>query len=382
MGFSDKVGIKLASGFVLQKESPLDARDVVESITERDELVTINAAYEGMLVYVKQDKTTYRYNGESWESVAFGDGYTHPSYTPRQNGFYKITVDSQGHVNEVVPVSKTDITKLGIPGQDTTYEEATQSQSGLMASADKTKLDGIESGANNYKHPTHNAYQSGIYKITVDEQGHVTSAQIVAKQDIVSLGIPAQDTTYSEATTSKSGLMSSEDKTKLDGVAPNANNYTHPSYTQKSSGLYKITVDTSGHVSAATSVTKADITNLGIPGQDTTYGTATQSNNGLMASADKTKLDSIPTPNTIATQTYVAEQISKSGHITKTIVDSLPDATSAKDNTIYMVLKKEAGENNSYDEYIKIDGKLEMIGNTKTVIDAIPNSEIDDLLNA
>lgn len=45
--------------------------------------------------------------------------------------------------------------------------------------------------------------------------------------------------------------------------------YTHPSYTAKSSGLYKVTVDGTGHVSAATAVTKADITGLGIPGSDT-----------------------------------------------------------------------------------------------------------------
>ena len=47
--------------------------------------------------------------------------------------------------------------------------------------------------------------------------------------------------------------------------------YTHPTYTAHSSGLYKITVDGTGHVSAATAVAKADITALGIPGQDTTY---------------------------------------------------------------------------------------------------------------
>lgn len=36
------------------------------------------------------------------------------------------------------------------------------------------------------------------------------------------------DTTYSTATTSANGLMSSSDKSKLDGIAEGANNYTHP----------------------------------------------------------------------------------------------------------------------------------------------------------
>lgn len=64
-------------------------------------------------------------------------------------------------------------------------------------------------------------------------------------------------------------------KTKLDGIANNANAYTHPTYTTKSSGLYKITVDGTGHVSAAAAATKSDITGLGIPAQDTTYSAMT-----------------------------------------------------------------------------------------------------------
>lgn len=58
--------------------------------------------------------------------------------------------------------------------------------------------------------------------------------------------------------------------------------YTHPAHSAKASGLYKVTVDAQGHVSAVTAVTKADITNLGIPAQDTTYPVADGSNTGLM----------------------------------------------------------------------------------------------------
>ena len=72
--------------------------------------------------------------------------------------------------------------------------------------------------------------------------------------------------------------------------------YTH-AVTNKgsafSSGLYKITTNSEGHVTAATAVAKADITALGIPSSDTTYSAATQSANGLMSSTDKKKLDTI-----------------------------------------------------------------------------------------
>ena len=58
--------------------------------------------------------------------------------------------------------------------------------------------------------------------------------------------------------------MSKDDKTKLDGIATGANKYSHPTYTAKSSGFYKVTVDSSGHVSATTAVAASDITALGI----------------------------------------------------------------------------------------------------------------------
>ena len=148
---------------------------------------------------------------------------------------------------------------------------ATQSTNGLMSAADKTKLDGIAENANNYTHPSYTARASGLYKVTVDGTGHVSAATAVAKSDITALGIPESDTTYSAATTSAEGLMSAADKTKLDGVTAGANNYTHPSYTARASGLYKVTVDSTGHVSAAAAVDKSDITALGVPAQDTTY---------------------------------------------------------------------------------------------------------------
>lgn len=70
-------------------------------------------------------------------------------------------------------------------------------------------------------------------------------------------------------------------------------------YTPRAAGLYKITVDAQGHVSAVTAVTKGDITALGIPAQDTntTYSVATQSANGLMSAADKKKLDGMVVAN-------------------------------------------------------------------------------------
>ena len=84
--------------------------------------------------------------------------------------------------------------------------------------AEKSKLAGIAEGANNYVHPSHTAQSEGFYKVTVDNQGHVTAVTAVTKEDITGLGIPAQDTTYSKATAQAEGLMSKEHFSKLEGL--------------------------------------------------------------------------------------------------------------------------------------------------------------------
>ena len=76
-------GIPLASGFDLGAKKPLDSRDIVDTIKERDLHVAENRAYEGMTVYVKEDKTVYRYDGNNWisctcnvENIDLSDYYT------------------------------------------------------------------------------------------------------------------------------------------------------------------------------------------------------------------------------------------------------------------------------------------------------------------
>ena len=70
--FDKMTGISVASGFKLQAKAPLDVREVVDTIADRDLLVTENGAYEGMKVYVKENKTTYELKGTTnsdWSAV-------------------------------------------------------------------------------------------------------------------------------------------------------------------------------------------------------------------------------------------------------------------------------------------------------------------------
>jgi hypothetical protein len=176
------------------------------------------------------------------------------------------------------------------------------------------------------------------------------------------------DTTYGAASTTSAGLMSAADKKKLDGVADGANKYVHPSYTAQDSGLYKITVDATGHVSAVTAVAKGDITALGIPSTNTTYNDATQGTHGLMSTADKKKLDAFGAASTYALKSDITAMYRYKGSVAS--YDKLP--TSGQ--TIGDVYDVGDGMNYAWNGE-KWDG----LGQVFT-IDAIQNTEIDTIL--
>lgn len=79
MSFTDKKGIVVASGFKLQAEAMLDARQRLDTIEDRDELVTLNAAVPGLRVYVDETKKSYVYNGTGWDTLNTDATYTHPT---------------------------------------------------------------------------------------------------------------------------------------------------------------------------------------------------------------------------------------------------------------------------------------------------------------
>lgn len=79
-----------------------------------------------------------------------------------------------------------------------TTEKNIDSASRLIA-ANKSKLDTIDDHANNYSHPTHTAAAEGLYKVTVDNLGHVSHTTAVTKEDITKLGISGSASTVDTA---------------------------------------------------------------------------------------------------------------------------------------------------------------------------------------
>lgn len=130
---------------------------------------------------------------------------------------------------------------------DTTYNDVTQSTHGLMTASDKKKLDGIASSANNYTLPTASASTLGGVKIgsnlsiedgvlsgTPDTDTTYTlrkensTIKLVNSAGITVSSVPDSNTTYSTATSSSSGLMSSTDKTAFDFIKKGY--YTHSAW--------------------------------------------------------------------------------------------------------------------------------------------------------
>lgn len=199
------------------------------------------------------------------------------------------------------------------------YGEATQDQSGLMSANDKKKLDNIEANANNYTLPVATTTRLGGVKagnnITISGDGTISATDTNTTYEVMEgatsevngqsglVPAPTQgqqtrflrgdgtwqvptNTTYTNATQSRDGLMSSEDKTKLDGIAKNANNYVHP------------TTPGNKHIPSGGSTGQvlkwsADGTAVWGTDNNTTYTNATTSKAGLMSATDKTKLDSL-----------------------------------------------------------------------------------------
>lgn len=195
---------------------------------------------------------------------------------------------------------------------------------------EKNKLSGIASGAE----VNQNAFSNVAVGETTVAADSKTDTLTLAAGSNVSLSanstsdtitISATDTTYSDATQSVHGLMSVNDKKKLDGVATGAE-VNQNAFSNVKVGTTTVAADTKTdtlELIAGSNVTLTpDATNdkITIAATDTTYDAATISAAGLMSAADKTKLNGIAEGATANTGTVTS--IATSGAITGGIITS------------------------------------------------------------
>ena len=118
------------------------------------------------------------------------------------------------HLEAAVEVAKNFTVNLVATiqggGSAATYSVATTSENGLMSSADKAKLDGLQ----NYSAGNNITIQGGV--ISAANTTYTAGSNITINGNTISAG--AGGGTYSEATTLQAGLMSATDKQRLDSL--------------------------------------------------------------------------------------------------------------------------------------------------------------------
>lgn len=344
---------------------------------------------------------------------------SNPYITIKDNSTYRGQIQLKGSGATSISSDANGVITIKSTDNNTTYSAATTSAAGLMSAADKTKLDGIATGADAvslsrsltsgtkigtitingtgtdlycqtntdtcntagsheksdklflvgclsqgpYYETFSNSkcYASGGYlysngtKVLTSHQSldnystlanTIKSLSISGKTITYTKGdgttgtLTTQDTntTYNAATQSAAGLMSANDKKKLDGIAANANNYTYTLPNASSSTLGGVKVGSNITVSSGTiSLTKANVTaalgytpptsdtnttysaGTGISLSGTTFSLnsgyyATSKNSGLMSAADKAKLDGIAAGATALTLGTTATTAAKGDH--------------------------------------------------------------------
>ena len=197
-------------------------------------------------------------------------------------------------------VNQLSSVDMGNYATTATTEAIKSDISGLKTSvgSNETKISALEANLSSYVPTSRTINGSALTSnITITKVESATTSTNV-NGHTVAKSVPSNavftDTTYDDVTTSTHGLMTAADKTKLDGIASGATKYSHPKFTEKASGFYKIAVNNEGHVTGTTKVVKSDITGVigGTPSleghtHDDRYYTETEVNTKLATINEK-----------------------------------------------------------------------------------------------
>ena len=114
----------------------------------------------------------------------------------------------------------------------------------------------------------------GLVKLIDNGYVHMSNQDIHVSQEERESWNKASNMVIGKATRLENGLMSKEDKRKLDSIETGANNYKHPRYAQVTSGTYlSVSTDNTGHVIYGDNPKFLDCTvDNAIKLKDTVYG--------------------------------------------------------------------------------------------------------------
>ena len=269
---------------VIQLERVLN--DLYRIFSNLDESVVTNVTYDA-----QTQKLTVTINGitEDVVSVATLDGNGKipasqlPSYVDDLEEYDTLSdFPATGEADKIYVARDTGFTYRWSGTQYVrlnTYDEATQLNSGLMSASDKTKLDGIENGANNYSLPlSANGTRGGI-QTGYTETGQKYAVKLSGEQAFVE--VPWQDTKNSAGTMNRVNkklfLVGAETQATNPTTNSNANVYIGTDNCLYSNGTKVLTShqDISGKADKATTVTSVDYDSGNKKITKTINGTAT-----------------------------------------------------------------------------------------------------------
>lgn len=238
-----------ANGLVPSSQLPSYVDDVLEYSSK----TSFPSTGETGKIYVDTSTNlTWRWSGSTYVEISpslalgttsstayrgdYGDtAYTHATdssklTTATATGLYKVGSTANGHISGLDAVTKADITGLGIPGQDTTYDVATTTTSGLMNATDKVKLNGIQTGAQVNQPAFSRIY---VNSQTVEADSTTDVLTLTAGNNVTltpdttndAVTITATDTTYSAGTgLSLSGTTINHSNSVTSGTIGTASN--------------------------------------------------------------------------------------------------------------------------------------------------------------
>ena len=243
-------------------------------------------------------------------------------------------------------VNQLSSVDMGNYATTATTEAIKSDISGLTTSvgSNETKISALEANLSSYVPTSRTINGTALTSdITITKVESATTSTNVNGYTVAK-SVPSDakftDTTYDDVTTSTRGLMTAADKTKLDGIASGATKYSHPTFTAKTSGFYKIAVNNEGHVTGTTNVEKSDITGLigGTPSleghtHDDRYYTETEVNTKLATKSNtghthtKSEITDLATWATADTKpSYNFSEIGGSVDVTRQLSGKIPEA--------------------------------------------------------
>ena len=243
-------------------------------------------------------------------------------------------------------VNQLSSVNMGNYATTATTEAIKSDISGLTTSvgSNETKISALEANLSSYVPTSRTINGTALTSnITITKVESATTSTNVNGYTVAK-NVPSNakftDTTYDDVTTSTRGLMTAADKTKLDGIASGATKYSHPTFTAKTSGFYKIAVNNEGHVTGTTNVEKSDITGLigGTPSleghtHDDRYYTETEVNTKLKTKSNtghthtKSEITDLATWARADTKpSYNFSEIDGSVDVTRQLSGKIPEA--------------------------------------------------------